>query len=187
MEFGTVQQFDFRPQSPPASPTVPAWNECCTIISLRPAERRCLSPKTLRDNDFDQTAETSVMIEPTTFHGQELPVPESRVIGFVDTDEKLQTISKRLNEAGFSDSKIRVLHGPDGIQMLEGLREVPFFGDFERAVADFGIQELQNGHYSMNVAVKDRDEALHVTNIGESNGGHSFTYFGKWMNEQLTK
>ena len=71
--------------------------------------------------------------------------------------------------------------------MLEGLRKVAFFGDFERAVVDFGIQELQNGHYSMNVAVKDRDEALRVTNIAEANGGHSFTYFGKWVNEQLTK
>jgi hypothetical protein len=127
------------------------------------------------------------MIEPTPYTGQELPVPESRVIGFVDTDDKLQVIVKNLNAAGIPDSKIRSLHGPDGIQMLEALREVPFFGDFERAVTDFGVQELQNGHYSLSVGVKDRDEAVRVTNIAESNGGHSFTYFGKWVNEQLTK
>jgi hypothetical protein len=127
------------------------------------------------------------MIEPTTYHGQELPVPESRVIGFVDTNEKLQAIAQSLIKAGIPDSKIRSLHGPDGIQMLEGLREVSFFSDFERAVADFGVQELQNGHYSLSVAVKDRDEALRVTNIAEANGGRSFTYFGKWVNEQLTK
>ena len=127
------------------------------------------------------------MIQPTTYHGQELGVPESRVIGFVDTNEKLKAIAKSLNEAGFPDSKIRSLHGPDGIQMLEHLRSIPFFGDFERAIADFGVQELQNGHYSVSVAVKDRDEALRVTNIAEAHGGHSFTYFGKWANEQLTK
>jgi hypothetical protein len=127
------------------------------------------------------------MVEPTTFRGQELPIPESRVIGFVDTDEQLQAIVKNLNRAGIPDSKIRSLHGPDGIQMLEGLRSIRFFGDFERAVADFGIQELQNGHYSLSVAVKDRDEALRVAEIAEANGGHSFTYFGKWVNEQLTK
>jgi hypothetical protein len=127
------------------------------------------------------------MVEPTTYHGQELPIPESRVIGFVDTNEKLQAIARALNQAGFPDSKIRSLHGPDGLQMLEELRKVAFFGDFERAVVDFGMQELQNGHYSMNVAVKDRDEAVRVTNIAEANGGHSFTYFGKWVNEQLTK
>jgi hypothetical protein len=127
------------------------------------------------------------MIEPTAYHGQELPIPESRVIGFVDTNDKLQAIAKALNKAGIPDSKIRSLHGPDGIQMLEGLREVLFFGDFERAVADFGVQELQNGHYSVSVAVKDRDEAVRVANMAEANGGHSFTYFGKWVNEQLTK
>jgi hypothetical protein len=127
------------------------------------------------------------MIEPTTYHGQELPIPQSRVIGFVDTNEQLQAIAKALNKAGVPESSIRSLHGPDGIQMLEGLRKTLFFGDFERAVADFGVQELQNGHYSLSVAVKDRDEAVHFTNIAEANGGHSFTYFGKWVNEQLTK
>ncbi len=127
------------------------------------------------------------MIEPTTYHGQELPIPESRVIGFVDSNEKLQAIAKSLNKAGYPDSKIRSLHGPDGIQLLERLRSLHFFGDFERAVADFGLQELQSGHYSVSVAVKDRDEALRVSNLAEANGGHSFTYFGKWVNEQLTK
>jgi hypothetical protein len=127
------------------------------------------------------------MVEPTKFHGQELPIPESRVIGFVDTNENLQAIAKSLNAAGIPDSKIRSLYGPDGIQMLEALRRTLFFGDFERAVADFGIQQLQDGHYSVSVAVKDRDEALRVTSIAQANGGHSFTYFGKWVNEQLTK
>jgi hypothetical protein len=127
------------------------------------------------------------MIEPTQYRGQELPIPESRLIGFVDTDEKLQAIAKSLNAAGIPDSKIRSLHGPDGIQMLEHLRQTLFFGDFERAVADFGIQELQNGHYSVSVAVKDRDDAVRIAQIAEANGGHTFTYFGKWVNEQLTK
>jgi hypothetical protein len=127
------------------------------------------------------------MIEPTTYHGQELPIPESRVIGFVDSNEQLQAIAKALNKAGVPESKIRSLHGPDGIQLLEKLREVLFFGDFERAVTDFGLQQLQNGHYSVSVAVKDRNEALRIANIAQANGGHSFTYFGKWVNEQLTK
>jgi hypothetical protein len=127
------------------------------------------------------------MIEPTTYHGQELPIPESRVIGFVDSNEQLQVIAKALNKAGVPESKIRSLHGPDGIQLLEKLREVLFFGDFERAVTDFGLQQLQDGHYSVSVAVKDRNEALRIANIAQANGGHSFTYFGKWVNEQLTK
>ena len=102
-------------------------------------------------------------------------------------DANIQYVASGLNEAGIPDSKIRSLHGPDGIQLLESLRQKLFFGDFERAVADFGIQQLQDGHYSLSVAIKDRDDALRVTNIAQANGGHSFTYFGTWVNEQLTK
>jgi hypothetical protein len=127
------------------------------------------------------------MIEPTRDYGQELPVPESKTIGFVDTEGQLASITRALNDAGYPDSKIRVLHGHDGIEMLERLRDVAFFGDFERAVADKGISELEHGHYSFAVTVGDRAEALRVSDLAEPYGGHSITYFGKWVNEQLTK
>jgi hypothetical protein len=35
--------------------------------------------------------------------------------------------------------------------------------------------------------VKDRDEALRISDLVEPYGGHSINYFGKWVNEQLTK
>jgi hypothetical protein len=127
------------------------------------------------------------MIQPTTNHGQELPIPEGKTIGFVDTEEQLNAITHALNEAGFPDSKITALHGHDGVELLERLRDVAFFGDWERAVADKGIHELQQGHYSFAVAVRDRDEAVRVTDIAEPYGAHSLNYFGKWVNEQLTK
>lgn len=127
------------------------------------------------------------MVTPTEDHGQELPVPEGKTIGFVDTEAQFDAITRALNDAGYPDSKITALHGPDGIEMLERLRDVAFFGDWERAMADKGIQELQQGHFSFAVAVRDRDDALRVSDIAEPYGGHSFTYFGKWVNEQLTK
>lgn len=127
------------------------------------------------------------MIQPVEDRGQELPVPEGKTIGFVETEGQLDAITHALNEAGYPDSKITVLHGPEGVEMLERLRDVAFFGDWERAVADKGIHELQQGHYSFAVAVNDRDEALRVSDISEPYGGHSLNYFGKWINVQLTK
>lgn len=127
------------------------------------------------------------MIQPLEDRGQQLPVPEQKAIGFVDTEEQLNAITRALNDAGYSDSKIRVLHGRDGIALLERLRDVAFFGDWERAVADKGIHELQHGHYSIAVGVSDRDEAVRISDIAEAYGGHTFNYFGKWVNEQLTK
>ena len=127
------------------------------------------------------------MIQPTQDHGQNLPVPEGKAIGFVDTKEQLDAITRALNDAGFADSKIRVLHGHDGVEMLERLRDVAFFGDWERAVADKGITELERGNYSFAVEVNDRDEAVRISDIAEPFGGHTINYFGKWVNEQLTK
>ena len=127
------------------------------------------------------------MIQPVKDHGQQLPVPEGKTIGFVDTETQLDAIARALNEAGYPDSAISSLHGRDGIELLERLRDVAFFGDWERAVADKGIAELEEGHYSFAVAVHNRDEALRIADIAEPYGGHSINYFGKWINEQLTK
>jgi len=127
------------------------------------------------------------MVEPTTDHGQRLPIPEKKTIGFVDTEAQFNAITRALNDAGYSDSKITMLHGQDGVEMLQRLRDVSFFGDWERAVADKGVRELEQGHYSFAVEVKDRDDAVRVSNIAEGCGGHTFNYFGKWVNEQLTK
>jgi len=127
------------------------------------------------------------MIQPIEDRGQELPVPEAKTIGLVDTEAQFNAINHALNDAGYPDSKIRALHGRDGVEMLERLRDVAFFGDWERAVADQCIHELKRGHYAFSVAVGDRDEAIRVSDIAEPYGGHSFNYFGKWVNEQLTK
>jgi len=127
------------------------------------------------------------MVEPLTDRHNELPVPEEKAIGFADTEPEFRAITNALNRAGFPDSKMNALHGADGIEMLQHLREVAFFGDWERAVADEAISELEAGHYSLAVSVKNRDEAVRVADIAEPLGGHGFTYFGRWVNEQLTK
>ncbi len=77
--------------------------------------------------------------------GQELPIPEGKTIGFVDTEDQLNAITRALNDAGYPDAKIAALHGPEGVEMLERLRDVAFFGDFERAVADKGVHEAPKG------------------------------------------
>jgi hypothetical protein len=131
--------------------------------------------------------EGAFMIQPVKDHGQQLPVPVGKTIGFVDTEIQLDAITRALNEAGYPDSAISSLHGHDGIDLLERLRDVAFFGDWERAVADKGIAELEEGHYTFAVAVHNRDEALKIADLVEPYGGHSINYFGNWINEQLTK
>jgi hypothetical protein len=120
-------------------------------------------------------------------HGQDLPVPEEKVIGFADTAEAFEAVAAALERAGFADSKIVGMHGQDGIQLLGRLRETLFFGDWERAVADAGVAELEKGGYVFAVGVENRDEAMRVAKIATPAGAHTFNYFGPLVNEQLTK
>ena len=127
------------------------------------------------------------MIEAIVDRGQDLAEPQGRTIGYVDTKAQLDAVTNALNAAGYPDSQIAVIDGNDGIALLERQRGVFFFGDSERAVIDLGIDELQKGHLSIAVNVENRDAAVRVANIAVPNGGHTFNYFGVWVNEQLTK
>jgi hypothetical protein len=61
------------------------------------------------------------------------------------------------------------------------------FGDGEDAIVDFSIKELQAGHYALCIEANDREAALQAVSLAEPLGGHSFSYFGVWMNERLTR
>jgi hypothetical protein len=116
-----------------------------------------------------------------------MPRPAGRAIGFVDEKAQCDAVTKALSAAGFAESTVFVLHGEDGIQVLERSENDFFFGDAESDVIELGIKELQKGLFALGIDVSDRDEALRATGIATRHGGHSFGYFGTWVNERLTK
>ncbi|HEX4142175.1 MAG TPA: hypothetical protein VHY91_01385 [Pirellulales bacterium] len=125
-------------------------------------------------------------VEPIHDHGQTLPVPQGRAIGFVDTKEQCEAIVRALNAAGYADSKITILYGDEGVHLLKRL-EGFYFSDAELGLVKFSEQQLRLGHYGLAIEVEDRDEAVRVTNLSTPLGGHSFDYFGTWFNERLTR
>lgn len=126
-------------------------------------------------------------VQPVIDHGQELARPEGQAIGFVDTKEQFDAVTQALKAAGYADSKIIALQGDDGIEMLERLQESFNFGDGEDAIMEFSLQELRAGHYALGIEAKDRAAALRAANLSEPFGAHSFSYFGTWVNERLTR
>lgn len=128
-----------------------------------------------------------MVVKPVIDRGQELDTPEMRAIGFVDTKEQFDAVTQALKAAGCSDSNIIALQGTDGIEMLKRLQKSFNFGDGEDALMEFSIKELQAGHYALSIEVKDRASALQVTSLSEPLGAHSFSYFGTWENERLTR
>lgn len=128
-----------------------------------------------------------MVVKPVINRGQELATPELQAIGFVDTKEQFDAVTQALKAAGFADSNIIALQGADGIEMLERLQKTFNFGDGEDAIMEFSIKELRAGHYALGIEVKDRADALRAVSLSEPLGAHSFSYFGTWENERLTR
>ena len=126
-------------------------------------------------------------VKPVIDHGQELATPEGQAIGFVDTKEQFDAVTKVLKADGYAESKIIALKGDDGVDRLERLQETFNFGDGEDAIMASSIKELQAGHYALGIEAKDRDDAMRVASLSEALGAHNFSYFGTWVNERLTR
>jgi hypothetical protein len=126
-------------------------------------------------------------VKPVIDNGQQLAPPAGQAIGFVDTKEQFDAVTKALNAAGYAESTIIALKGEDGVDMLERLQETFNFGDGEDTIMEFSIKELQEGHYALGIKADDRDDAMRVVSLAEPLGAHSFSYFGTWVNERLTR
>lgn len=126
-------------------------------------------------------------VKPVFDHGQELATPAGQVIGFVDTKEQFDAVTRALKAAGYADSNIIALQAEDGVDLLERLQKTFNFGDGEDAVIEFSIKELRAGHYALGIEAKDRATALRTASLLEPLGAHSFSYFGTWVNERLTR
>ena len=107
-------------------------------------------------------------------HGQDLPAPEGRAIGFVDSKEEFDMVTHALTVAGYADAKILALHGEEGIDMLQRLQKGFNFGDGEDAIMEFSIEELRAGHYALGVEVEDREAALRVIDLTTPLGSAQF-------------
>ena len=126
-------------------------------------------------------------VKPITNHGQTLSRPECQTIGFVDTKEQFDMVTEALKTAGYAEARISALKGEGGVDMLERLQEMFNFGDGEDALMDHSIKELGAGHYLLSVKAEDREDAVRVASLTEPLGAHSFSYFGMWVNERLTR
>ena len=125
--------------------------------------------------------------EPVADHGQTIAVPEGKVIGFIDGKAEYEAFAKAVQAAGFPASTITSLYGEEGIHLLERLKENSFFfGDSEDGVIQLSIRELGLGHYAAAIEVTDHEHAVQIANLAKPHGGHSFSYFGTWVSEQLS-
>jgi len=126
-------------------------------------------------------------IQPLVDHGQKIAPPQGKVIGFIDGKAKFDAFAEAVRAAGYPPEKITSLYGKDGIQLLERLKTNNFFfGDSEDSVIHQSIRELGQGHYAAAIDVADHNQAEQIASLSKPHGGHSFSYFGTWVTEQLS-
>jgi hypothetical protein len=126
-------------------------------------------------------------VKPVIDHGQELTRPDGQVIGFVDTKDQFDVVTQALKAAGYAEANVTALQGEDGVDMVERLQETFNFGDGEDAFIESSLKELEAGHYAISIKAEDRTDALRAAALLEPLGAHSFSYFGTWVNERLTR
>ena len=126
-------------------------------------------------------------VEPIAARGQTSAPPAAKVIGVIDGTAEFEAFAAAVRAAGFPAAKISSLYGEDGIHLLERLKENSFFfGDSEDSVIQLSIKELEQGHYAAAVEVSDHRQAEQIASLAKPHGGHSFSYFGTWVTEQLS-
>jgi hypothetical protein len=126
-------------------------------------------------------------IQPVADHGQQLPPPAGKVIGFIDSKAEFDAFVQAVRAAGYPASQITSLYGEDGIQLLERLKENSFFfADSEDSVIQLSMRELRQGHYAAAVDVADHQQAVQIASLAKPHGGHGFSYFGRWVSEQIS-
>ena len=126
-------------------------------------------------------------VTPVIDHGQELTRPDGQAIGVVNTREQFDAVTKALKAAGYAHSNIIALQDEDGIVMMERLQETFNFGDGEDAFMKSSLEELQAGHYAISIKAEDRADVVRAASLSEPLGAQSFSYFGTWVNERLTR
>lgn len=126
--------------------------------------------------------------EPVADYGQQIAPPAGKVIGIFDHQAEYATFAEAVHAAGYPASQITSLYGEDGIRLLERLKKSSFFfGDSEDSVIELSFKELAQGHYAVAVEVGDHQQAVQIASLAQEHGGHDFSYFGPWVNEQLSK
>ena len=126
------------------------------------------------------------MNSPNSTAVDELPALHGHTLGFFDSSEACETMTRALIQAGFPSSTILVFQGPEGIPLLTHLMKGFQWGESAETALRQGTVELTLGHSAVCVQVDGAVAATTVANLSTQLGGHSVYHFGMMIDTQLT-
>ncbi len=112
--------------------------------------------------------------------------PRGKAIGFIDSYATASRMAEILEATGIPREQIVLISGEAGESLWDELMGRALWGEQAEMVFHQGAAVLKDGQVIFTVDVPDHNSAERVANIAVSHGGRNVTYFGDFVDTQLT-
>ncbi len=130
--------------------------------------------------------ELDMRLEPTKDEGQLLPPLAGMLICVLDTPERVDNVVGELASAGFRDDELILLHGKDGIELVQRVdTEKSYFSDAPKQLFCRDTSVLSQGKYVLGIPVGGGDRAREVADLVRPHGAHGFMHFGTFVDTRF--
>lgn len=121
-------------------------------------------------------------LEPLKDEGQDLPQLRGMLIGVLDTRQEVDAAVAAINAAGIPISDMLLLHGEDGINLVERFQAgASFFSDCPERLFRRDRSVLAEGKYTLGIKVNGGDQARELAAVAKQHGGYGFAHFGMFV------
>jgi len=125
-------------------------------------------------------------IEPLKDENQLLPQLRGMVIGVLDTRQDVDAAVSAIKAAGIADSEMILLHGEDGINLIERFQSrSSYFSDCPEQLFRRDKSVLAEGKYALAINVDGGEQARKLAALAKQHGGHGFVHFGMFVDTQI--
>ncbi len=126
-------------------------------------------------------------LEPLKDEGQILPQLRGMLIGVLDTRQELDAAVAAINAAGVPSSEMVLLHGEDGINLVERFQDgSSYFSDAPEKLFRRDKSVLAAGKYVLAISVKGSEQARELVELAKQHGGHGFAHFGMFVDTLIS-
>ena len=125
-------------------------------------------------------------LQPLNDEGQTLGKLDGRLIGVLNTRRQVDAAVSALHGAGIPDSDLILLHGQDGINLIQRFKkEHWFFSDVPASIFARDTSVLAEGKYVLGIKVPNGRRAREIAALMKEDGGHGFMHFGMFVDTQF--
>jgi hypothetical protein len=125
-------------------------------------------------------------LQPLKDEGQTLGKLDGLLIGVLDTRAQIDAAVSALHGAGIPDSDLILLHGQNGINLIQRSTKGHWYlSDLPAELIDRDKSVLAEGRYVLGIKVPNGSRAREISALMKEHGGHGFMHFGMFVDTQF--